>query len=149
MNITFDNILPWAVGGAGLLIAYHFLMGRQEQPRLAAAGNSPNFPDFPKLGDEPFHELAGVDPQIAFPHPYAHEPIPHYHGAGSYFQNSIPLSKEHYIDDVWYDKQEPPLHIQVSQNLPTPETYSHHKMFFESNGPEPSPLDTGILKNIV
>lgn len=145
MNITFNDVIPWAIGGAGLLLATHFLT-RQEPP-LAAAGNSINFPDFPRLGAEPFHELP-TDSQDVWPHPYNHPKIPRYQGSPAYFQNSIPLAKEHYTDDVWYDKQEPPLHVTVSQNLPTPETYSHHKMFFEQPGPEMSPIDVGLLNNI-
>lgn len=148
MAITFESILPYAIGAAALMVGYHFLTHKQEDPMLSAATNTPSFPDFPRVGADIIHE-GPVDSQDAWPHPYAHPKIPRYIGAPAYFQNSIPMDASHYNDDIWYDKQTPPLHITVSQNLPTPETYSHHHFYFETPEPEPTPLDNGILKNIV
>ena len=149
-NITFSDVLPYLIGGAGLIVAYHFLTNKHDRPQLAAVGNTPNFPDFPRVGID--HPEAGMlpstDPQLVFRHPYNHPIIPRYTGAPAHFQNSIPLDKGHYIDDVWYDKQSPPIHIKVSQNLPTPETYSHHKMYFETNEPEQTLAEQGKLNNI-
>lgn len=148
MNLNLNDVLPYVIGGAGLLVAYHFLTHKQTAPPLAAASNTIDFPDFPRVGiDHPgAGQLPGTDPQITFPHPYNHPIIPRYVGAPAYFQQTIPMDAEFYRDDVWYDKQVPPIHITVSQNLPTPNTYSHHKMFFETER-EYSPVDMGILTN--
>ena len=99
------------------------------------------------MGTDPHHQLMGVDPQVAFPHPYAHPIIPRYIGAPAYFQNSIPLDETHYNNGEWQGQQIPPLYVTVSQNMPTPETYSHHHMYFETEA-EPGPLENGILHNI-
>ena len=146
--MNLNDALPWIAGGVGALIIYHALMSRNTDPQLAAAGNSIDFPDYPRIGIDNPYSVKG-DPQLQWVHPYNHPVIPRYVGAPAHFQNSIPLDESHFVNDVWYDKQIPPLYVQVSQNLPTPETYSHHHFYFDERGPEPSPLDTGTLTNTV
>jgi hypothetical protein len=123
-------------------------MANKEAPRLAAEGNTLDFPDFPKFGVEPFRNFPGTEEQVQWPHPYAHPIIPRYVGAPAYFQQTIPLDESHYRDDVWYDKQVPPIHVTVSANHPNPETYSHHHFYFDQQR-EPGPLENGILTNVV
>ena len=145
MNV--NDILPFAIAGAGLLLGYHILMANKEAPPLSAAGNTVDYPTFPSIGIAPVHELP-MDNQDVWPHPYNHPKIPRYIGAPAHFQNSIPMMEDFYTNDVWYDKNVPPLLVKVSQNQPTAETYSHHHMFFDQPGPEPTPLEHGILHNI-
>lgn len=142
-----DLIMPAMVAG-GLLLGYHILMSNKEAPELSAVGNTIDYPGFPQVGIEPIHELPN-DNQDIWPHPYNHPKIPRYVGAPAYFQNSIPMDEEFYAgaQDVWYDKNIPPLLVKVSQNQPTSETYSHHHFYFETDGPEVSPIEVGNFKN--
>jgi len=151
MQLNLNDALPWVIGGAGLLVLYHVLTDNKEtKPELAAAGNTRDFPDFPKFGSEPNPTLP-LDDQDIWPHPYKHPKIPRYVGAGSYFQNTAPIYDPKYFqaNRKWYDLQQPPLLVTVSQNQPTPETYSHHHFYFEQNGPEEAPIDNAIFKNLV
>lgn len=147
MQLTLDSILPYALLGGGLLIGYH-LLKNQQPPELSNASNTIDYPGFPQVGIETVDPL-DMDDQDIWPHPYNHPKIPRYVGAPAYFQNSIPMDEQFYTDDVWYDKNLPPLLVKVSQNQPTSETYSHHHFYFENNEPEPTPLANGIFKNIV
>lgn len=149
MNINLSDALPWIAGGVGALIIYHALMSRRTEPQLAMTGNTPDFPDFPKLGIDNPYGLGPGDSQFQWVHPYNHPIIPRYVGQGSHFQNSVPLDESHFRDGIWYDQQIPPLHVKVSTNLPEPNVYSHHKMFFDERGPEQMPLERGVLTNIV
>ena len=146
MQLTLDSILPYALLGGGLLIGYH-LLKNQAPPEMSNATNTVDYPGFPQVGIDQVDPL-DMDNQDIWPHPYAHPKIPRYVGAPAYFQNSIPMDESFYTDDVWYDKNLPPLLVKVSQNQPTAETYSHHHMYFEAPEPEPTPLDNGIFKNI-
>ena len=146
-NITFNDVIPWVIGGAGLLAAHYLLTNRLSDPHLDSAGATIDYPNFPGVGTEGVDPQL-TDPQIQWPHPYNHPIIPRYIGAPAYFQNSIPLDESHYNNGEWQGQQIPPLHTTVSQNMPTNETYSHHHFYFE-NEKEPTPLENGILKNIV
>lgn len=146
MNITFNDAIPWIIGGVGLMVAAHFLTNKTgTPPELSAESNTVDFPSFPEFGSD----LARPEmvPSPEWPHPYAHPRIPRPVKGPAYFQNSIPLDETHYNNGEWQGQQIPPLYITVSQNMPTPETYSHHHMYFE-NEREPGPLENGILHNI-
>ena len=142
-----DLIIPALVGG-GLLIGYHILTSNKEAPPLSAVGNTIDYPNFPGVGIDPINEI--MDNQDVWPHPYAHPKIARYIGAPAYFQNSIPMDEDFYSNaqDVWYDKNVPPLLVKVSQNQPTSETYSHHHFYFDNDGPEISPIEVGNFKNL-
>jgi hypothetical protein len=150
--MTLNDIIPYAIMAGGLLLGAHFLMSRnEEKPELSLGTNTVDYPGFPQIGIEPIMEQE-LDNQDIWPHPYAHPKIPRYIGAPAYFQNSMPMEEEFYASaqDIWYDKNEPPLLVKVSQNQPSPETYSHHHFYFDQQKePEPSPLDMGIFKNLV
>ena len=146
-NITFNDVLPWALGAAGLLAAHYLLTSRLSDPELSAASNTIDYPNFPGVGTDPHNQITGIDPQVAFPHPYAHPIISRYIGAPAYFQNSIQLDDTHYNNGEWQGQQIPPINTTVSQNMPTNETYSHHHFYFDQER-EDSPIDMGILKNI-
>jgi len=148
--MNFNDIIPWAIAGGGLLLGYHILMSNKENPPMQSAASTIDYPDFPRVGIDPLHPLP-FDNQDVWPHPYNHPKIARYIGAPAYFQNSIPMDEDFYANaqDVWYDKNTPPLLVKVSQNQPTPETYSHHHFYFENDGPEVSPIEIGNFKNLI
>ena len=98
-------------------------------------------------------EVPELAPPLEWPHPYNHPRIPKYtYGGGDYYSNTAPIYDPEYFmsNRLWYDRNEPPLLVKVSQNQPTAETYSHHHFYYDTKpGGEPRPIDYGEFKNIV
>ena len=149
MNV--NDAIPWIVGGIGLIVAAKFITDQTNSspPPSESDAATTDFPSFPEFGSEiPAPEMV---PALEWPHPYGHPRIPRYPKSPAYFQNSAPIyDPEYFKDNLWYGQVEnyPPLHVTVSQNLPTAETYSHHHFYFDQR-PETKPIDSGIFKNIV
>ena len=155
MNVPFDNVIPWVAGGIGLLVAYHFISNasNRNEPTLANATNTADYPNFPMFGRENHTFTDSPDsmsPPLEWPHPYSHPRIPKYvYGGGDYYSNTAPITDPDYFMDnrKWYDRNEPPLLVTVSQNQPTAETYSHHHFYFDQKK-EQMPIEYGEFKNI-
>ena len=148
MNV--NDVIPWVIGGVGLIVAAKFISDQNSTPPPESNEATIDYPNFPDMTSDP----PGIEmvPSLEWPHPYAHPRIPRYVKGPAYFQNTAPIYDPDYFKDnqLWYGQVEnyPNLHVTVSQNLPTPETYSHHHFYFDQRREE-SPIDSGIFKNLI